>query len=93
MPVVSALAQLEHECCTAMKYALYTGSSIRVLQKLFRKRSLNTVPLSTEVCKPTTRILLLRSAPESLWELSAGFLDTTYVHLVIKIKPNCIRVT
>ena len=68
MPVVSALAQLEHACRIAMKYAVSTGFSIHVLQKLLRKRSsLNKVSLPPGVCNPMTRILLLRSGPGSLW--------------------------
>lgn len=69
MPVVLVLAQLEHARGTAMKHTVSTGFSVRVLQKLFRKRrSLNTVPLPTEVCKPMTTIFLLRSDSESLWK-------------------------
>lgn len=68
MPVMLASAHLEHVHRIAMKHAVSTNYSFCLSQKLFRKRSLNTVSLLTEFCKLRTRILLLRSAPESLWE-------------------------
>lgn len=83
-----ASAQLEHVCRTAMKHAV----SLSLSQKLFRKRSLNTVSLLTEFCKLMT-IILLSGLPQKAYgnactEWSTGFLETNYVHLVIKIEPD-----